>query len=140
MPHAFEQVSVDVPITKTPFVFTYGLTVTEVWRASSLAEQRLRDRVGRPWIIDLHNEITRTAGSMAFRRSMTSLGIGKPGEVAELGVKGAIIRVAPSVWPGREDRGHGLLLSLPRCSGVGCVNSVSARGAYVGRTVVRPPR
>jgi hypothetical protein len=62
MPHAFEQVSVDVPITKTPFVFTYGLMVTEVWRASSLAEQRLRDRVGLPWIIDLHNEITRTAG------------------------------------------------------------------------------
>jgi len=80
MPHAFERVSVDVPITRTPFVFTYGLTVTELWRASSLAEQRLRDRVGLPWIIDLHNEITRAAGSMAFRRSMTSLGIGKPGE------------------------------------------------------------
>jgi hypothetical protein len=79
MPHSFEWVSVRLPSTATPFVFTYGLTVTELWRASSLSEPRLLDRVGLPWVIDLHNEITR-AGSMALRRSMISLGIARPGE------------------------------------------------------------
>jgi hypothetical protein len=56
-PHSFERLQVGVSVTNTPYVFTFGITLTELARADSLVDARLCDRVGLPWLIDLNHAI-----------------------------------------------------------------------------------
>jgi hypothetical protein len=80
MPHTFEWLKAGTSVTSTPLVFTYGLTVTELCRAPSLADQRLLDRVGLPWVIDLDNELSAPGGSVVLRECLPGLGISRPGQ------------------------------------------------------------
>jgi hypothetical protein len=80
MPHTFEWLKPGTSVTSTPFVFTYGLAITELCRAPSLADQRLLDRVGLPWIVDLDNQLSAPGGSRVLQRCLPRLGISKPGQ------------------------------------------------------------
>jgi hypothetical protein len=80
LPHAFERLSAGVPITQTPYVMTYGLTITELCRAESLAEPRLLDRVGLPWLVDLDDQISRDGSPL--RQALDTLAIRRPGQMS----------------------------------------------------------
>jgi len=80
MPHSFLWLKVGTPVTETPFVFTYGLTVTELCRAPSLTDQRLLDRVGLPWIIELDNELSVRSGLPPRHSALVELGISRPSQ------------------------------------------------------------
>jgi hypothetical protein len=80
IPHTFEWLKAGTSVATTPFVFTYGLTITELCRAPSLVDQRLLDRVGLPWIIDLDNALADPGGSPLLRTCLSQLGISKPGQ------------------------------------------------------------
>jgi hypothetical protein len=67
-------------VTETPFAFTYGLTLTELCRAPSLTEERLLDRVGLPWIINLDTELAFEGGLPPLRDALADLGISRPGQ------------------------------------------------------------
>src|SRR5262245_20248257 len=80
MPHTFEWLKAGTPVTKTPFVFTYGLTITELCRAPSLVDRRLLDRVGLPWIVDLDTRLSAPGGPLVLQNCLPRLGINKPGQ------------------------------------------------------------
>jgi len=78
VPHAFQRLTVDTPVAETRYAFTYGLAVAELYRAESLGDARLLDRVGLPWVIDLHNSLSEA--SPALSAALGELGIKKPNQ------------------------------------------------------------
>jgi hypothetical protein len=80
LPHSFERLSAGVPIAQTPYVMSYGLTITELCRAESLVDARLLDRVGLPWLVDLDDEIAYAGSPLAA--ALRDLGISGPGQIS----------------------------------------------------------